>query len=64
MSWNNTICGKCLYTQEFYERYVPPCPKCGYPAMYDTSEAWCESLGVKVKPKKADTIDKQVKKKG
>ena len=50
--FNSTICGKCYNTQEFYGRYVPACPRCGYPELKDSGEEYCKSMGVDPTPNK------------
>lgn len=49
MSWNNTTCPK-HGTYEFYGRYVPPCPVCGYPEA-KTAEEYYRSMGIDVDKK-------------
>lgn len=56
MSWNNTTCPR-HGTYEFYGRYVPPCPTCGYPEVKDTAEDYYRSMGVSTEKK---TVDKTV----
>jgi hypothetical protein len=46
MSFNYTTCVACYRTQEFYGRFVPPCPKCGYPEL-KTSAEYYKAMGVK-----------------
>ena len=49
MSFQYTTCGQCFHTQEFYGRWVPPCPKCGYPEL-KTAEEYYKSMGIKYQP--------------
>ena len=51
MSWNTNTCPH-HGTYEFYGRYVPPCPRCGYPEL-KTAEEYYRSMGIK-------TVDKTV----
>jgi len=45
MSFNSNVCGKCFWSYEFYGRYVPACPKCGYPEL-KTREEYLKAMGV------------------
>jgi hypothetical protein len=44
MSFNSTTC-PYHGTYEFYGRYVPACPRCGYPEL-KTREEYYKSMGV------------------
>ena len=44
MSWNSTTCPK-HGTYDFYGRYVPPCPTCGWPEL-KTSEEYYRAMGI------------------
>jgi hypothetical protein len=45
MSFNSTTC-PYHGTYEFYGRYVPACPRCGYPDELKTREEYYKSMGV------------------
>lgn len=53
MAFKTIICSECREPNHFYQEQsiAPPCPKCGYPKLFKTSEQYLKSMGVEVKPK-------------